>query len=434
MERKSSLIWLGATVAIAWIAFEGGRQIKIATGNNYAGKTPEANVDRIDSRPNINVSEAEFANVRIENIGQVSFEQAYEFLHNASPEALMHWAGQLEKMPTGPRKTAAITSFYKVLTQVDTKTAVDVVLSTGQRDARTTAFRAIKGAAPASGLPEVGRLMIDLKARGYATTDLMLEWSRFDPLNASKFAAAHLEDIDSNGLQLLLTNWAAADPAAAKTWLDQLDPKRQEPDVYEGFVGGWLESDRTAAVSYLVEHAGDQKFGRAIERAALELFAESQDTARSFVLNLPAKAKDAAINQIEAYATGRVFGSEIEFPVEEVAKWIFAMPQDVWGDHIGHVVRSWSDKSPDAVEAWMNAMPINVRDQVAAKFCLAYDWEEPQRSIEAGLRITDRRLREQTFQGLVKQVGTLKRARELLQRVNLSSRDEAELNRIVNSL
>ena len=76
-------------------------------------------------------------------------------------------------------------------------------------------------------------------------------------------------------------------------------------------------------------------------------------------------------------------------------------------------------------------MSTPTRDRVAAEFCLAFDWDDPQRSFAAGLRIDDRQLRENTFREVFKKVGSKKRARELLQRANLPPDQAAALERLL---
>jgi hypothetical protein len=76
-------------------------------------------------------------------------------------------------------------------------------------------------------------------------------------------------------------------------------------------------------------------------------------------------------------------------------------------------------------------MPTPTRDRVAAEFCLAYDWDDPQRNFAAGLKIDDRQLRENIFRELFKKVGSKKRARELLQQANLPPEQAAALERLM---
>jgi hypothetical protein len=65
---------------------------------------------------------------------------------------------------------------------------------------------------------------------------------------------------------------------------------------------------------------------------------------------------------------------------------------------------------------------------------MAYDWNAPQESFEAGLRIHDRALRADTLRAALKQTGTAIQARKLLRKMNLPLADATELERIVAEL
>lgn len=436
MERKPLLALVAATTVVGLIAFQVGRQSAPSGDDKGSNNASVVMHSASSSHSQGETEEADLAKVTIENIGQVAFDQAYELLRGASPEALRGWVTKLESLPSGPRKTAAIKAFYKIMAQVDPKTAVDLALSLGNRPVRATAARAIQGAAPPSGFPEVARLLIALNVRGLSVIDLVLDWSRFDPVSASKFAVSHPAEVNSNALELLLTNWAATDPAAAKVWLDNLDPNRRDPDVYEGFFNGWLENDEKAALTYLVEHAGEEKLARAVRSTALALFDGSEDAARKFVVDLPkGPAQEAAVDEIVAYATGRVIGSSLQIPPEAVAKWLVTMPKDIWDKHIGYVLREWNGDNPGGAERWIDAMSLDVRDVLSAKLCLAsFDWENPGSAIDLGFKITDQRLREETLRELLKDMNAKGRAELLADQVRLLPRRKAELQRIVTGL
>ena len=433
MERRALLVLTATSVAIALMGFAAGRQsvrttdkVRVAGVNSPAGELRRRSIREEEI--------ADLSKVTIENLGQVEFEQAYGLLQAAPREVLSDWTKRLEALPVGPRKTAAITAFFKTLAQLDAKTAVDLALTLTRREPRATAASAINAATPASSLSEVARLLTSVKSEGVplSATELIEEWSWTDPVSTSQFVASHPEMANEVSLSLLLGNWAEVDPAAAKAWLDQLDASQQDPRVYRGFYAGWFEHDRPAALSHLIANAGDEKLDKAIEGVAHFLFSESPATARAFVLDLPeGHARKTAIDEITGDATGRFLRGGPSFSADAVAKWLFTLPADEWQDNLGLVVSKWSGEDPAAVDHWLNDMPTPTRDRVAAEFCLAYDWDNPQRNFAAGLRITDRQLREQTFREVFKRVGSKKRARGLLQRANLPAEEAAALERLM---
>jgi hypothetical protein len=431
MERPALLFLSATTVAISLLGFAAGRQSvgTITTVRAPGGDSPAGELRRRSIREE---EIADLSKVTIENVGQVEFEQAYRLLKAAPPEVLSDWTRRLEALPVGPRKTAAITAFFKTLAQLDAKTAVDLALTLTRREPRATAASAISGATPASSLAEVARLLASGKVETRSATSLIENWSCTDPVSTSQFVESHPAMTDEIDLALLLGNWAELDPAAAKAWLDHLDAGRQDPRVYRGFYAGWFEQDRPAALNHLIANAGDEKLSKAIEGAAYFLFSESPATARAFVLDLPeGQARKTAISEITLEATGRFIRGTPSFSADAVAKWLFTLPAENWQDNLGTAVSKWSGEDPAAVDHWLNDMPTPTRDRVAAEFCLAYDSDDPQRNFAAGLRIDDRELRENTFRELFKKVGSKKRARELLQQANLPPDQVAVLERLM---
>lgn len=432
MERHALLFLSAATLAIALLSFEAGRQ---SIGPKDA--LPAADFSSPESEPQSRgVSEtvsADLSKATIENIGQVEFEQAYHLLHSAPREVLETWTKRLEALPPGARKTAAITAFFKTLAQLDTKTAVDLALTLTRREPRTVAVSAISATAPAPSLSEVGRLLTSVKLERVSASDLIATWSCTDPVSTSQFVAAHPAMADEHDLGVLLSSWAALDPMAARTWLDNLEPSRREASVYRGFYSGWFEHDQPAALNHLVANARDEKMDKTIASAASYLFGESPDAARAFILDLPeGQPRKTAISEITTDAAGRSLdGDAPVVAADTVAKWLFTLPVEDWRDNLGTVVSKWSEQDPAAVDHWLNDMPAPTRDRVAADFCLAYDWDDPQRNFAAGLKINDRQLREETFREVFKKVGSKKRARELLQRANLPPEQAAALERLM---
>lgn len=435
MERPALLFLSATAVAIALLSFAAGRQ-SVGTTDEVRGRISGANSPTGElRRRSIREQEiADLSKVTIENLGQIEFEQAYRLLQAAPPDVLSDWTKRLEALPVGPRKTAAITTFFKTLAQLDAKTAVDLALTLTRRDPRATATSAINAATPASNLAEVARLLAGVKSESVpvSATDLIVNWSCVDPVSTSQFVASHPAMADEGDLALLLGTWAELDPVAAKAWLDQLDASRQDPRVYLGFYSGWFEHDRPAALNHLIANAGDEKLDKSIEGVSHFLFSESPATARAFVLDLPeGHARKAAVSKIANDVTAFYLRGRPSFSADAVAKWLLTLPAENWQDNLGAVVSKWSGEDAAAVDHWLNDMPTPTRDKVAAEFCLAYDPDDPQRNLAAGLSIDDPQLRESTFREIFKKVGSKKRARALLQRANLPPEQAAALERLM---
>jgi len=136
-------------------------------------------------------------------------------------------------------------------------------------------------------------------------------------------------------------------------------------------------------------------------------------------------------DNIAAHATHRVIYSSLDIPPDTVAKWLVTMPQEIWDDHLGYVVKAWRCKNPDEAEQWLNSMSVDVRDQVTAKFSVALDWDNPQENFEAAFSIHDRALREETL----KKISSDNREgiNRLLKRAKLSPQQRVEFKRITGT-
>jgi hypothetical protein len=206
--------------------------------------------------------------------------------------------------------------------------------------------------------------------------------------------------------------------------------------VYADFYAGWMLKDRTAALEDLAPHGGEKIFKKAIQTVSENLFTDSPDAARSFVLMLPnSAAQKAAVDQITLHITGIFLGGGdyLHLKPDEVAKWLFTLPDDLWHKEIGSVIDRWADSDPSAVDAWLNQLPPQTKDRLLAEQCLAYNWNLPTAGLKAGLQIRDRELREKTFREIFKDK-VEEGKEELLQKAELSGEEAAEIQRILKNL
>lgn len=370
----------------------------------------------------------------IENLGQVEFDQAFELIRSAPKQALTAWTKRLENLPVTPRKTAAISVFFKTLAQIDTKAAVDLALSMERADPRWMAIGAVDVAAPLANLSEVARMYTAINETKLALVgDLIAKWSMTDPEATARFLASYPGKVTNDEIARFISNWVALDPAAATQWLLETDASRRCPQVYAEFYAGWMLKDRTAALEALAARGSDKVFKKAIQKATENLFTDSPDAARSFVLKLPTDAaQKAAVDQVTLHITGIFLGSGdyLHLKPDEVAKWLFTLPDNLWHKEIGSVIDRWADKDPSGVEAWLNQVPPQTKDRLLAEQCLAFNWNVPTAGLKAGLQIRDRELRENTLREIFKDK-VEEGKEELLQKAELSSEEAAELQRIL---
>jgi hypothetical protein len=384
--------------------------------------------------------DTDFSHVRIDHLGELPFLQGYEFIKSASPEALKQWATDLENLPVGPHQRAAIKDFFRVLAQVDTRSAVDRALDLSTRDARAIATKAIQAAAPPEGFPAVAQLLANKRSEKGDPVDFTETWSSVDPISASKFVERDLDEADrTEGAMLVAENWAVHDPAAAKAWLNQLDPKYTKKSAYAGLVSGWIYSDEEGAIHYVIANAAEKRMSEAVTLVAKMLFTDSKDRARDFVNALPDdKARDKAVDEIAANASGRVLFQEPgdSLPADEAARWIITLSPDLQERHLGPVVAYWQGEHPEAVQAWLSTLPPETHDRAAAKGCLAWSWnrESVQGNLEMGFAIKDRQLREETLREFIAGVKSSEGGETKLAALKLSQAEKAELRRIADNL
>ena len=434
MELKRLLPFAAAVIAVACASFLSGRQFPqrvTMTGTLATAVNAQQNseTERKEAPP-----APELSRINIANIGAVGFEHAYDLVRTAPPEQWTSWSQQLQAMSTGPARSTAVASFFKLLVQIDPKAAVDLALGLTKRDVRDIATRAISTAAPANSFPEVARLIGALEVGRGNGTDLVIAWSQTDPVAAGRFVQQYPKAVEDYSVAALASNWAALDPAAAKIWLERLDPERVTPSVVVGFVRGWFEADRLAAVNYVVQNQSREDFKAALRDIGYTLFAESPAAASAFVRQLEnANALDAVLDEVANSSRGRV-DEQKTLESDVIVRWMLTFSEEQWRDHLGTVLSTWNQADPRAVDAWFTQLPLPLRDQVAASFWKGFDSGDPQSAFVAGLSITDRALREKTLREVCAKINTQDQAGSVLEKLQLSQTDRAEVEKALADL
>lgn len=437
MERRSWLILFAICLLIAPITFALGRWSRPARQHFSAVQTRSAEEVRSGEEEQRTSEESDLARVTIENIGEVEFDQVYELLRSAPNQALLAWSRRLEELPVGVRKTAAIKAFFKTLAQTDARTAVDLALGMARAESRWTAIGAVGIATPAADLKEVARMYMAIgETRIAIAGDLIGTWSATDPEATARFLASYPGKVGNEEIAGFLGNWAALDPPAAAQWLASADPSRHDPLVFASYYDGWRLSDPGAALSDLATHAGDKKFQKAIERVTENLFTDSAEAARAFILTLPDPAtQEAAVSQVTGHITNIYLGGgdPLKLKADEVTKWLLTLPENLWQKEIGGVMDNWAREDQPAVDAWTSQMTPQMRDRLLAEQCLGLYHNVPESGLRAGLRISDPALRQNTLRQIFADRGE-EGTEELLQRADLTAEEHRELRKIVERL
>jgi hypothetical protein len=397
MPRRRWLILIAICLLIAPIGFAVGHWSGSTAGRANIASQNSVSDAGAEKRRTASSETTDYSNVTIENLGQVEFGQAFELIHSAPKEALTSWTKRLEALPVGPRKAAGITAFFKTLAQIDAKTAVDLALSMNRRQARWTAIGSIANAISAADLGEVARMYTTLNEKKLDLSDLVIPWSRVDPRATARFLSGYQGDVDPWNVAELMTSWAALDPEAAKEWLANQAPTRRDENVYAGFYSGWLEHDRLAALNDLRTRASDETFKKALGGVSKDLFKESQQDAREYILTLPSGSQETAVDAIVGDVTAIRLSGVPEFQANDVAKWLLTLPENLWREAVGEVVNRWPEQDSAGRDAWIDQLPLNTHDAVLAAYCRAGNSYVQAQNIRMGLRIRDSNLRQQTL-------------------------------------
>jgi hypothetical protein len=345
-----------------------------------------------------------FDRILIRNIATVPFVELFDLLRSAPARTRDGWIKQLDEMPDGPQRNAALSSFYKTFVQIDPHTAADSVARLHDKYGRYLAVEATIGAAPLSAMREMADMLVKLPsdtiwgARRDFWGDVISDWSAVDPVAAAHFLEEH-PDVSADRSMILLSNWAKVDPEAAKAWMERQPASLQTEDAIVGLVGGWSDHNETNAAAFVVAHASEENFKRASNNLADNLFHRSPDEARTFLLRLPNEARAEAISEIVSMTTGVVLGlsESWERPPEDVAKWILTLPKESWNKAMENVLANWDSRDETGLARWISQLPIETRDQVAADYCSARDLRHPEQAIAIGLTIKDATLRDQSL-------------------------------------
>lgn len=156
MTRNRRLLVCLGVISVGSLSFGAGRW-SVSTREGLKGNKPglvSARSNAAQPLDSPQFEKVDLSAVKIENLGEVDFEQAYALLRSAGKETLVEWTMRLQALPTSPHKTAGITAFFKTLAQMDTGVAAELALKMDRHEPRWTAILAVTKAAPAANLAE----------------------------------------------------------------------------------------------------------------------------------------------------------------------------------------------------------------------------------------------------------------------------------------
>jgi hypothetical protein len=323
--------------------------------------------------PTVTPFEPTYRDLAVAEILGLSFSEFYEALRSAPGDAREKWAAELEKMPAGPRRTAALAAFYKLLVQFDPIAAAKTVCEIKDKKVQELALDSVTGAASGFALRDIAELFLKLPPdpsdyRKYLE-NVVSEWVVIDPPAVAQFYDGHPE-IAEHGLNRdLITNWAALDPEATRKWMDS----RGVGPGFEGeFFDGWYLNDRSAAVAFALAHAEDLKITAVLENALSALYVDSKEDAKRFIEQLPNdELRNNAFRGLKVnFGTAEETG-EPDLTPRAVADWMTQFPPAYWHEHLSGVLGYWNAGPPQEVLFWIQQQPPEIQNAVAAEYTLS---------------------------------------------------------------
>ncbi|MEP7015136.1 MAG: hypothetical protein ABI925_06830 [Verrucomicrobiota bacterium] len=418
-RRTARIALAGCAVVLLLGSYEAGRQTALI---QRARPTI-----RLSERASQTLSPTKFGsasdtheNIRLENLGRISFGELYDLIHSASPEQRSSWAKQLESLTGGPRKLAATEAFFKVLIQLDANAAVQLVAEITDRRARRVAIDAVLGAFREADIAIVAEMIIRLHATSDPKTRLSSiarEWLQIDPAAAVKFMERHRDQLANDDLYSFMWDWSIIDPAAAHSWFEHQDRAQQTDNVIRGVVLGWYQRDPAAAVEFAVAHLDLKGVRGVIGEIANGIVRDTSEQPVDFINEMPTLARNALIDAVIQSTKVR----EPSNSPSDVARWLVALPNSIWTGRVAELLTTWERKDGPAVLSWIDELPMEKRAQLLTEHSPAGEGISPERIFELAVEIPDHKMREAALQKFSERLGpTREEALKSLQKLSLS--------------
>ena len=385
-----------------------------------------------------------YRELAVAGIPGLPFVDFYEALRSAPGEAREKWTSELAAMPEGPQRTAAVSGFYKLLVQFDPAAAVKAIGEIEDVGLQRVALDSAVDAAPGFALPLMAELSLNLQERLTGKrdhlSDVVLEWMLIDAPATARFIDDHTEAFDilsSRGQERFLTTtqvvsaWATIDPKAAKEWLERTG-KWDGWEIRKGFLEGWYENDRDAAVSFALANVEDSEMGPAIGGVVLSLYIDSREEAAKFIESLPADKRPEALS--DAFHN-LILGVEEDtgdtvLAQRAVASWMTEFPPAYWKGAVARLFALTEEGSDDML-FWIEQLPSALHEAVAAEYAPPF-WKSTSETIMGVLQVADPTLRDQLLRATLKnQHSDFDEAKAAIANASLSSEQKHRLLQIV---
>jgi hypothetical protein len=389
------------------------------------GRFAEREVQR---RSNPQVAEPGSGNqASIRKIATASFGESWGLMRSATSAQRKTWARELEQLPAGTRRNAAIESFYKVWVEAEPTEAVHAVETIRDKQLQSLAFYAMAGAAADSALPHIVELenRLDYRTNDFSPSSVFARWAAADPKTAARFLTAH-PMAGSPRFFDVAYSWATTDPTRVGEWVINLklpplhDPKyprmydRRRLDATRGLFLGWLDKDWRSAAAFAAAHPNDPDVNQAIGEFGRVLFTRSHEDAKEFIQSLPDEnTQRAALVDLVEYMRRVIVlseGGDEEEPKEpeidckDIAPWLVTLPPNLWIDHVGDIFQCWDEIDRSRAQAWLLALPSAARSKAIADYCVSAPIENAGRVLDLMTLVNDSNTQNELLQKFVNHV------------------------------
>jgi hypothetical protein len=398
----------------------------ICCGTYFFGRTYERSHGSIIAVDAINPS-ANFGGLVYHEIAKISFTKLYETLRGASAQMRVDWLQEIERLPEGSRKVAALCGYLRALVQIDPVQAGDLVIQLKRH--RSPAMEAVISAALPSAMPELIKMLLKLplEVRTYGLTDhlgiAVEDWAKIDPEAAAQFLDAHNE---FEYRAALLRTWAGIDAKAAWSWLQRNAKKNTLPFDEEAWLIGWFRANSKDAVNYAFSNVSNVTFSEAIASLASELFQHDEQEAKQFVERLPTpELRQGALTRIADLASP---ASQNEWSPRSAATFIVQFASTDWPKNFSNVMGRWRDTGVAELVAWIGQLSPQLQANII-DFFPAPSSVKPEEDFLPLLQLGDSNIRSRLLQQMVKQLGSEIQSspKEAVARLKLSSEQKAAL-------
>ncbi|MEO5722489.1 MAG: hypothetical protein ABIR71_13615 [Chthoniobacterales bacterium] len=319
-----------------------------------------------------------YRQLAVTEILALPFWKFYEALRSAPEGAREKWASELAAMPDGPRRTAAVSGFYKLLVQFDPTAAVKAIRAIEDVKMQCVALGAAVDAAPGSAMPKIAELSLSLEnatetvsSRDYLL-DVLFAWMEIDAGAVGRFISQHPETEDYLHrlpirqvlIPVLTRTWAEADPAEARRWLKGRGSEGEDALLSEEFIDGWYVSDRAAAVAYVLAHSGESGFLGGVGAIVRNLYSDSREEAAKFVQSLPEDVgADALREAFRRHPLGSEEAGDTVRTSRAFASWMTTLPPAYWQGALGSAFFSSTE-----MLQWIEEQPLAIREKASEEF------------------------------------------------------------------